>query len=238
VRQPIGGDFGLSRSMISFYCGHDVWMTDIAKFGIDIWMTTSAIMEDVSICQTYLGTKVHDAKDPVESLGPMFRQVVHTLFQLMEDYSDKWRRVQESTPIPVYGTPLHQEPEAFLVDLPGMIENFKEGFKNFSSLWEKIINPHSFAVLQNLAKQKGNNFRLPTEDWTKIVYDFAVTFHQWKRDRGKLVDTMRPLYYARVASFIIATKDMSNDQVEEVVEQQAQTFESLKSYLLEKWEKE
>ena len=238
VRQPIGGDFGLSRSMVSYYCGHDVWMTDIAKFGIDIWMTTSAIMEDVSICQTYLGTKVHDAKDPVESLGPMFRQVVHTLFQLMEDYSDKWWKIQGSTPTALCGAPIHQEPEAFTVDLPRMIENFKEGFKNFSSLWEKIINPHSFDVLRSLAKQKGDNFHLPTEDWAKIVYDFAATFHRWKRDKGKLVDTMRPLYYARVASFINTTKDISTKQVEEIIEQQAQTFEELKSYLLEKWKKE
>ena len=237
VRQPIGGDFGLSKSMLSFYCGQDVWMTDIAKFGIDIWMTTSAIMQEVSICQTYLGTKVHDVKDPVESLGPMFRQVVHTLFQLMEDYSDKWRRVQGSTSTPICGTLINKEPKAFSVNLEGMIENFKEGFKNLSALWEKIINPQSFAVIQSLAKQKGDNFCLPIEDWTKVVYDFAVTFHRWKRDKGKLVDTMRPLYYARIASFINNTKDMSTQQAEEVVEKQAQTFEKLKPYLLEKWDK-
>jgi len=238
VRQPIGGDFGLSRGMIKLYCGQDVWMTDIAKFGIDIWMTTSAIMEDVCICQTYLGTKVHDVKDPATSLGPMFRQVVHTLFQLMEDYSDEWRKIQGSTPVPICGAPIHQEPEAFSVDLLGMIENFKEGFKNFSSLWGKIINPQSFAVLRNLTQQGRDGFHLPTEDWTKIVYDFAATFHRWKRDKGKLVDTMRPLYYARVSSFINTTRDMSSKQVEEIIEEQAQTFEKLKPYLLEKWGKE
>jgi len=86
VRQPIGGDFGLSNKMIDFYlrCGKDIWMTDIARFGIDIWMTTMAIVENKSICQAYLGTKVHDVKDPLESLGPMFRQVVYPLFELME----------------------------------------------------------------------------------------------------------------------------------------------------------
>jgi hypothetical protein len=65
-----------------------------------------------------------------------------------------------------------------------------------------------------------------------------VTFHQWKRDRGKLVEIMRPLYYARVASFINRTEEMNNEQAEAVIEQQAQTFEKLKTYLLKKWGKE
>ncbi len=241
VRQPIGGDFGLSKNMIQFYfyTAHDVWMTDIARFGIDIWMSTSAIMENVSICQAYLGAKIHDAKDPVSSLGPMFYQVVHSLFQLMESYSGKWQKIKGSTPVPIYGTPLPQEPEAFTVNLEDMIENFKGGFNNLSALWEKIINPESFSLIKQLARRRNkNNFYMPIDAWAKIVYDFAATFHQWKRDRGKLVNIMRPLYYARVASFINETREMSNVQAEEVIEQQAQTFEDLKPYLMEKWDKE
>jgi hypothetical protein len=240
VRQPIGGDFGLSRKIVDFYfrCEHDIWMTDIARFGIDIWMTTSAIMENKSICQACLGTKVHDVKDPLENLGPMFRQVVYPLFQLMEENADRWKKIKGSKPIPTYGTPIQQEPEAFSVDLPGMIENFREGFKNLSVFWENIINPKSFSVLKRLAqRRKIENFLMPAEDWIKIVYDFAATFHRWKRDRGKLVELMRPLYYARVASFINRTKEMDNHQAEEIIEQQAQTFEELKPYLLKMWGK-
>lgn len=241
VRQPIGGDFGLSNKMIDFYlrCGKDIWMTDIAKFGIDIWMTTMAIVENKSICQAYLGTKVHDLKDPLETLGPMFRQVVYPLFELMEANVDKWKKIQGSSPVPTYGEPVDQEPKAFSVDLPGMIENFKGGFRNLSVLWEKIINPQSFAVLKSLTKKrKIENFLMPTEDWAKIIYDFAATFHRWKRDRGKLVEIMRPLYYARVASFINRTKEMSTEQAEKIIEQQAQVFEKSKAYLLKIWGKE
>ncbi len=240
VRQPIGGDFGLSRKMLDFYfhCGKDIWMTDIARFGIDIWMTTAAIVEDKSIGQAYLGTKVHDAKDPLENLGPMFRQVVFPLFQLMEENADNWKRIQGSEPVPTYGALVEQEPKAFEVDLPGMINNFKEGFKNLSIFWERIINPKSFAVLKGLTKKKKNeSFLMPTEDWAKIIYDFAATFHRWKRDRGKLVEIMRPLYYARVASFINRTKEMSTIQAEKVIEEQALTFETMKPYLLKIWEK-
>ncbi len=48
---------------------------------------------------------------------------------------------------------------------------------------------------------------------------------------------MRPLYYARVASFINRTKEMSTIQAEKVIEEQALTFETMKPYLLKIWEK-
>lgn len=238
VRQPIGGDFGLSAKMVDFYYkyGSEIWITDIARFGIDIWMTTSAIVSDKSICQAYLGAKIHDVKDPLENLGPMFRQVVYPIFELMENNPEKWKKICRSEPIPTYGEPILKEPEAFTVDLPGMIENFNEAFKNMSVLWEKIINPKSFSILKRLTrKRNAGNFLMPTEDWAKIVYDFAATFHIWKRDRKNLVDIMRPLYYARVASFINRTRDMTTMQAEEIIEQQACTFEDLKPYLLQRW---
>ncbi len=241
VRQPIGGDFGLSKNMIDFYdnYGEEVWMTDIARFGIDIWMTISAIVEEKSICQAYLGAKIHDVKDPLENLGPMFRQVVYPIFELMENNEPKWKNVLGSQPIPTYGSSIQKEPEAFSVDLPGMIENFNEGFKNISVLWQKIINPQSFAMLQRLTKLKNaENFLMPTEDWAKIVFDFAATFHRWKKDRKNLIDIMRPLYYARVASFINRTKKMTTAQAEEIIEEQAMVFEQLKPYLLEVWDKD
>jgi hypothetical protein len=46
---------------------------------------------------------------------------------------------------------------------------------------------------------------------------------------------MRPLYYARVASFINRTKDMTTQEAEKLIEEQAQTFEDLKPYLLKNW---
>jgi hypothetical protein len=227
--------------MIDFYdnYGEEVWMTDIARFGIDVWMTTSAIVEGKSICQAYLGAKIHDIKDPLENLGPMFRQVVYPIFELMENNETRWRDIRGSLPIPTYGESIAKEPEAFSVDLRGMIENFKEGFKNISVLWEKIINPQSFAMLQGLTKMENmENFLMPTEDWAKIVFDFAATFHRWKKDRKNLIDLMRPLYYARIASFINRTKEMTTAQAEKIIEEQAKVFEELKPYLLEVWDKD
>ncbi|MGH9602531.1 MAG: hypothetical protein ACRD24_09100, partial [Terriglobales bacterium] len=43
VRQPIGGEFGLSPRMWKrLLAKKEDWETDVARFGIDIWMTTTA----------------------------------------------------------------------------------------------------------------------------------------------------------------------------------------------------
>src|SRR3989449_10237515 len=40
IRQPIGGDFGFSGKLAGHYMDQHVWESDVAGFGIDIWMTT------------------------------------------------------------------------------------------------------------------------------------------------------------------------------------------------------
>src|SRR5512137_1839861 len=64
IRQPIGGDFAFSREVARFYAEQDVWESDVARFGVDIWMTTTAITQGFKVCQANLGVKIHDAKDP------------------------------------------------------------------------------------------------------------------------------------------------------------------------------
>jgi hypothetical protein len=97
IRQPIGGDFGVSGDLVRHYLELDDWTDDISKFGIDIWMTTSALAAGFAVCQTRLGAKIHDPKDPGSDLGPMFRQVVGTILRLASTYSDKWLRSAAAT---------------------------------------------------------------------------------------------------------------------------------------------
>src|SRR5262245_47020820 len=91
VRQPIGGEFGVSDKVIARYLERDDWETDVARYGIDIWMTTIAIAEGFRVCQSFLGAKLHDAKDPGSDLSAMLQQVVGSVFLLMREYEDVWK---------------------------------------------------------------------------------------------------------------------------------------------------
>jgi hypothetical protein len=70
-----------------------------------------------------------------------------------------------------------------------------------------------------------------------MLYELAATFHKWSVNRNKLIDLMTPLYYARVASFVKQSWDMTSAQAEELVEDQALKFEDQKDYLLEVWDR-
>src|SRR5438094_2444181 len=82
VRQPIGGEFGFSADLARIYLAEPVWESDVAKFGIDIFMTTTALARGVRVAQAFLGAKIHDPKKPGADLGPMCTQVVAPLLML------------------------------------------------------------------------------------------------------------------------------------------------------------
>jgi glycosyltransferase involved in cell wall biosynthesis len=235
IRQPIGGDFAISKDVAKFYTEQDVWTTDVARFGIDIWMTTSAITQGFRICQSNLGAKIHDVKDPGHHLGPMFRQVLSALFFLMERYESYWKGVEGSETLETFGFEGSLEPEPVNVNLDGMIELFKTGYQQFSSLWKDIFCAECYNEIKKTAKMDSEEFHISTSAWVQILYELASTYHLWEVNRNKLLDLMTPLYFARVASFVRQSWEMSTAEAEALVEDQAVKFEEQKEYLIRVW---
>ena len=54
-------------------------------------------------------------------------------------------------------------------------------------------------------------------------------------DRERLLAALTPLYFGRTAGFISDTLDMTTDQAERVIDDQARQFEELKPYLVSRW---
>jgi len=236
IRQPIGGDFAFSKEVAEFYTKQDVWDTDVARYGIDIWMTTTAITQNFKTCQSNLGVKVHDAKDPAEHLGPMFRQVLYILFSLMERFESYWKTIKGSEPVETFGYTDSIEPEPITVNLEELVDKFKTGFQQFSSLWKEIFSDNCFAEIQKASELSPRDFHLPANIWVQLLYELAATFHAWARNRFKIIELVTPLYYARVASFVRETWDLTSEAAEKVVEEQALQFEEQKDYLLQIWD--
>ena len=236
IRQPIGGDFAISSDLAKYYIEQDVWDSDVARFGIDIWMTTSAITQGFRICQSNLGVKIHDVKDPGQHLGPMFRQVLSALFSQMERYESYWKRIKGSEPVETFGFENSLEPEPVKVNLEVLIEQFKAGYSQFFPLWKSLFSKGCLQEIEKAAKMDVTDFHLRTESWVEILYELAATFHLWDLNRMKLLDLMTPLYFARVASFVKESWDMSSREAEKLVEDQAAKFEANKDYLVKVWD--
>jgi hypothetical protein len=238
IRQPIGGDFGFSPELAAFYMNEDVWDTDVVRFGIDIWMTTCAINEGYPVAQTYLGTKVHDAKDPAADLGPMFHQVISTLFYLMGKYERNWRRESPPTFVPVNNKKESDtELEPISVSLNNLHAEFVDGFNHFRPMYEQVLSPDNMAEVARIHKawEANQEAEIKPELWCKILYDFACVYQLWQRNRRHLVDMITPLYFGRTRSFCQQVMDMGYAEAEKLVQEQAKVFEINKPYLLRRY---
>jgi glucosylglycerate synthase len=235
VRQPIGGEFALTAKLASELEQEPVWDTDIARFGVDIWMTVQALVRKARVCQTHLGVKVHDPKDPAASLEPMFRQVVGTLFTLMEQTESHWRDISGSDPTDVWGEPGEEEPEAFPVNYDRLLQSFYVSWETLRETWHGLLCEETFDELKIHVETGRDAFIFPTDLWARIIFEFAAAFHHRQQMKNQIIEVLSPLYFARVASFINRTREMSNRAAEAVVEEQARVFELKKPYLLEMW---
>jgi glycosyltransferase involved in cell wall biosynthesis len=237
IRQPIGGDFGFSGKLAAFYLTKDVWDTDVARFGIDIWMTTTAVANAFKVCQAFLGAKIHDAKDPGADLSAMLYQVVSAVFDLMEEYAPVWRGTKKSEPIPTFGFSYAVGLEPIHVNLDGMIEKFRLGVRELSTLYESILPGDLIRHLKTVAQESKESFALPDGVWVKIIYHFALACHHKVMNKEHILKSLTPLYLGKVASFVIETWESTAEEVEQRLEELCITYEREKSYLKKRWEK-
>ena len=235
IRQPIGGEFGFSGKLAGFYLTKDVWETDVARFGIDIWMTTTAVAEDYKICQAFLGAKIHDPKDPGADLSVMLTQVVGSVFRLMEEYQTIWQVTKGSSPIPVIGPEYEVNVEPVSVNVERMVNGFKQGLQDLLPLWEIILSPDTLAELLPLGVLAVEEFRFPMDLWVPVVYDFALAYHDRALHREHLLKSLTPLYLGRTASFVLETRESGPEEVEGIIETLAEQYEAMKPYLAERW---
>ncbi len=236
IRQPIGGEFGISGDLVQRYLELDSFDELTARFGIDVWMTHSAINEGFAVCQTRLGAKIHDAKDPASDLGPMFRQVVGTLFSLAARYQDRWLKVRGSHPIPEYGFERVIAPETVEVNHAKLVDGFETARLSQGEAWAELLAPEQLERVMSLeVPSEPGAFHFPAELWIRCLYDALVAYHRPGVDRDRLLAALTPLYFGRTAGFISETEEMSTEQAERVIEAQAREFETLKPYLVARW---
>ncbi len=153
IRQPIGGDFGVSGDLVRHYLSLDDWDEDVSRFGIDIWMTTHALIGGFAVCQTRLGAKVHDPKDPGADLGPMFRQVLGTTLRLAIEHADRWLPIRGSHPVPVYGFERILEPPPLEVNALRLLAEFGAGALTLAPTWREILAPATAEAVLELAAE-------------------------------------------------------------------------------------
>jgi hypothetical protein len=236
VRQPMAGDFAVSGAFASKLFERDVWETDVARHGIDIWVTTIAINDDARMCQVHLGTKIEDKREAAVSMDPSFVQSVGTLFRMMEIYRRRWHEARALQSVPFYGngSAIEKRRLTGLITMGMLSDAFLSGARRYRRFWRAIMAPSHYAQVFELVNKPRGATRLPPELWARIVFDFAVVYNKGETDPDKVAAALLPLYYARTATILRETGARS-EAVEQAVQEQAACFVEQRNYLLHRW---
>jgi glycosyltransferase involved in cell wall biosynthesis len=237
VREPMAGDFSVSGELAGKLHDRDVWETDVARHGIDIWITTIAVNENLRMCQVPLSPKIEHKREAAVAFDPGFVQSVGTLFRMMDIYRRRWPETRPLRVVPVCGEPVavDQEKLAGAITIDMLNDAFHSGARRYRRLWRSTLVPSSYEEVIALVDKSRGGTHLGGELWARTVFDFAVVYNKGENDPDKVAAALLPLYYARIATILRETGGKL-DAIEKVVQAQTKTFAEQKQFLIHRWQ--
>jgi hypothetical protein len=237
IRQPIGGQIGLSGGLIRNFLKAPVWNTDTAQFGLDIWMTASAVSQNCRIGEVRLGAKRHDIRRSPADLSTMLVQILGSLFTIMGGSSGFWKTVKGSESVPLFGRPSGAALIPVRVDVDRMRKAFSLGLKEFLPVWEGVLSGEVLAGLRSLDAESASVIDLPDALWVRLIYDFALASNRKIMNPRHLLKSFTPLYLGKMTSYILETQSLDERGAEAIIERLCLAFEAEKPYLAERWDR-
>jgi hypothetical protein len=164
---------------------------------------------------------------------------VSTLFDLIIDFEFIWKDTFDSRPSNIYGFGLgiEEKPPVVKVNTDILFESFKNGFKTYGKIWEKIIPGPEFMQVSKLKEIKDKRqFYYSSDLWARVLFSFAIAYRMNLFNREKLIESMIPFYHSRTLSFVNRTEKSSIKDAEEYLENITRVFEKEKYYLMQRWD--
>ena len=238
IRQPIGGDFGFSGKLAKAYLAEGLWSEQAGGYGIDVWMTSIAVAKKFPVCQTFLGApKSHRVKDPAHHLKNMFKQVIWTLFDLIQAFEHLWQDTRRSYPTPIFGFGLgeNEKPPVPNLDTDHLYETFVNGYDRYHSDWKKIISEDNLKEIRKARKQPKDQIYYSSQIWCRTLFDLASAYRDGIMPPKQMVDSLVPLYYSRMLCFYNKMETADTKECEDYIENINRVFEDEKEYFLTRW---
>jgi len=230
IRQPIGGDFALSKKFAKHLVCQP-WHRTTEEYGVDIFMTMNAVLGGFKTCNAGLGAKIHKPSAP--KLGPMFIQVVCTAFLMVIRHFDVWKDLSEIEEQKLYGLKTMDPPQDLDVDRSKIEEPARDAFVKNQGTLERVLSGDLYKELVSMFS--GGAIDISADQWVTTVYDMIAAF-KTTDDQLALVDGFKGLYFGRALSFMNKTWDWSSEHAEDEILAQAKIFHSRRDYLIKKLE--
>jgi len=230
IRQPIGGEFGFSPSLIKHWLKQK-WNSSTKQYGVDIFMTLHAIFGNFRICEVGLGAKIHKASAP--KLGPMFTQVITTLFEILLSQEPCWINIPVIKPKNKerFGLEKLEQPQELKIDMLELKEKLRKEYFLRQKLLKRILSDYASSSLIKMFEQDIYNIDILM--WTQLVYQLLFSYKNGSQHvRKDIIEALKPLYFTRSVTFNYQTWRYNAKYVEEALLEQAKAFAAQKPYYL------
>ena len=233
LRQPIGGDFGFSGALAARFLEYTEWGGPVAQYGIDLFMTGTALAEGRRVCEAFLGAKLHDPKDPAADLGPMLSQVVSTLFELMQHYEGVWPEISGSSPVPLFGFPYAVGLDPVPVRADRLAATFRQGTADLMPVWETFLSTATLEEVREASRPAAP--ALGDATWSRVLFEAAAGWRLKRLPGPQLLAALVPLYLGKVATLVEETREATDEEAEARVTALAEVVEHEKDTLVRMW---
>ncbi|MFZ0037534.1 MAG: hypothetical protein WAK91_08940 [Candidatus Acidiferrales bacterium] len=235
IRELHSGDFGFSGKLAANCLGQDVWGEEAVRKSPEIWMLTTAIASGFKCCQTFLGPKVPPAASSGTDVVTAVRETAGALFWCLESLQDFWARDLTPGPVPTFGPDHELTTDVARVNRKRIYELFQKGVTDLSPILKTILSDETRTEIERVAALDEQTCRVGNELWTRIIFEFAASYHHSVMNRDHLLQSLVPLYRGRIFSMLAEHHNSTADEIEADTEQLCLEFERQRPYLLEKW---
>lgn len=235
VQQPMGAEYALSAGLVERCLAQNVWATDLARLGSDIWTTTQAMCGAFKLCHVQLGLKNQARPTVPVALSATVDQVLGSLFEDMIRNAQVWQHVRGSLPINLLGLQVDGVPPPVSFDFRKLVESFSLGLRNLQDVWALVLAPATLLELHRAVALPPDRFVFPDLAWCRVLFDFSLGYRLRTINRSHLLAAFLPLYLGWLGGFVREMQDASDSEAERRIEQLCRTYESEKPYLISRW---
>ena len=232
VLEPLASELGCSVRYAAHCLTQDVWSAPFVNYGIDVWLTTTALAGGFRCAQAALGPRRQAPRAQAPSLPELLRQVVGALFACLERHQAHWVPREGAEAVETRGEPGRAE-AADPPDPAPLAEAFRAGVRDLAPVLGGILEPATLEGVKAAARDEVPAF--PDALWVATVVDFAAAFHGGRIHRDHLLGSLVPLYLGRVAWHLAATTGADPAGAEEAREGLCLEFERAKPELVRRW---
>jgi hypothetical protein len=236
LRDPLAAEFSLSGAMAADLAGRDVWETDVARFGINIWIAIQSLAENRRMSQVSVGYRGDGSGEPGMPLDARFLHSVGTMFRLLAVHRRLWQHEPAFRQIPMRAAGGDDEhipcPDCYAE----LLVAFKEGGERYTNEWRRTLSPATLREIVDAMNGPMEQFDYSPQLWARTVAEFAVIYNQGEGDPDKVAEALLPLFYGRTATYLQRTRNMTPLQREAEITGIVRAFDESKSHLVEKWQ--